>query len=331
MGLTGMRYAVADGLFDGESSLILTDEAAGLSATILPGVGSNLLALDRPGAGLEYIYGPSTLAELKDRPTRYGNPVLLPPNRIREGRFTFAGRTYNLPLNRPPHHLHGLVHSLAWRVEGQGAGEAEGAWVRTVMEAREHESFRAVFPQDLRLALTFTLRDGRLGLTAEALNRGPEPFPFGLGYHTYFRVPMRSGEKAGDYRVTLPAGKRWELEECYPTGRILPLAPAERLQSTPVAELRLDDVYTDLAPGEPEIRSRLWHEPSGRGIEFASDRQFPHWVAWSGPEPGAPFLCLEPYSWVTNAPNLALRPETTGLAALGEGETWRGRIEFRPF
>lgn len=95
--------------------------------------------------------------------------------------------------------------------------------------------------------------------------------------------------------------------------------------------LRLDDVYTDLAPDEPEIRARLWHEPSGRGIEFASDRRFPHWVAWSGPEPGMPFFCLEPYSCVTNAPNLALPPETTGLAALGEGATWRGRIEFRPF
>lgn len=334
MGLSRMaaaRYLARQSQFDGEVAVELADLALGLTATIIPGFGSNLISFSRQADGRDYIYSPPSLAELRLRPVRYGNPVLLPPNRIRGARFQFEGRTYILPCNRPPHHSHGLVHSLPWRFSAAGAGEHEGAWVRTSISTRDERTFADAFPHDFLLALTFVLREGRLSLSAVAENRGPGKFPFGLGYHTYFRLPMTEGEDLAGYRLTLPARKRWELDACFPTGRLLTLAEHERLEAKPVRELRLDDVYTDLAPGEPEIAARLWHEGSGAGIEFVSDRAFPHWVIWNGPEPEAPFVCLEPYTCVTDAPNLPLPRETTGLVALGEGEVWRGRVEFRPF
>jgi len=323
------RYRAAAGELDGEGTVILTDRVLDLVATIVPGVGSNLISLACPSKGLEFIHGPESLAQLRDRPTRYGNPVLLPPNRIRGGSFSFAGRAYTLPLNRPPHHIHGLVHSLRWQVVGQGAA-ANGAWVQTAMEARRQPDFQATFPQDFCLQLTFAMHDGVLSLKAEARNSGPGAFPFGLGYHTYFQLPMAAGEGRDGYRLTLPAQERWELVDSFPTGRILPLATHEHLQAARLDSLRLDDVYTSLAPGEPEIVARIWHEDSGRGLEFASDRGFPHWVVWSGPTAGSPFICLEPYSCVTNAPNLPLPPEVTGLTALDESGSWRGSVEFRP-
>ena len=43
--------------------------------------------------------------------------------------------------------------------------------------------------------------------------------PFGLGYHPYFRVPFLPGDDAGEYRVSVPAGAFWELQETLPTGR----------------------------------------------------------------------------------------------------------------
>ena len=329
-GSSPLRYEAREEDFDGMAAIFLWDRVEDLAATILPGVGSNLISLARPSAGVSYLFSPTSAAELKERPTRFGHPVLLPPNRIWEGSFTFAGRTYRLPINRPPHHIHGLVHSLPWQVLALEADEM-GARARTVLEGREHSSFTGVFPQDFRLTLVFTLAEGVLRITAEAVNFGPGPFPFGLGYHTYFRLPMGPGEDPGDYWLSLPARARWELRDCFPTGRILPLSPGERLEGVRLLDLRLDDVFTDLAPGESRIAARLWHEPSGRGIEFASDRGFPHWVVWTGPGPGAPFICLEPYSCVTNAPNLPLPASATGLVALAEGERWRGWIEMRPF
>ena len=309
-GSSALRYEAREEDFDGMAAIFLWDRVEDLAATILPGVGSNLVSFARSSLEMEYLFSPPSLAELRARPTRFGNPVLLPPNRIWEGSFTFAGRTYRLPINRPPHHIHGLVHSLPWRVLGLEADEM-GARARTVLIGREHPSFAEVFPQDFRLALEFSLQDGALRITAEATNFGPAPFPFGLGYHTYFRLPMKDGEDPGDYRLSLPAQARWELKDCFPTGRLLPLG--------------------ELAPGEPEIVARLWHEPSGRGIAYASGRGFPHWVVWTGPAPGAPFVCLEPYSWVTNAPNLPLPASLTGLVSLAAGESWREWVEFRPF
>ncbi|NLG85219.1 MAG: aldose 1-epimerase [Firmicutes bacterium] len=325
-----LRYAAREEEFGDLATVVLHDRETDLVATIVPAMGSNVISLARPSAGIRYFFSPSSAAELKERPTRFGHPVLLPPNRIWEGRFTFAGRTYRLPINRPPHHIHGLVYSLPWRLLGRGADE-KGAWARTAFVGRDHPSFTAVFPQDFRLELLFTLREGALRVTAEATNQGPEPFPFGLGYHTYFRLPMKEGEEPGDYRLSLPAQARWELKDCFPTGRLLPLSEEEKLVTTRVTDLRLDDVFTELAPGEPEIVARLSHEPSGRGIAYASGRGFPHWVVWTGPAPGAPFICLEPYSWVTNAPNLPLPASLTGVVSLAAGKSWREWVEFRPF
>lgn len=330
MGMSEKRYVLETGDFDGEATVGLADRAAGLTAVIVPGVGSNLISFRDTAGGVEYLHKPRALAELISAPVGYGNPVLLPPNRIRHGRFTYAGAAYDLPINSPPHHIHGLVHSLPWRVGGRGASEAEGAWVRTIMAGREHPGFSRVFPHDFSLALTFRLRGGTLSILAEAENGGPGPFPFGLGYHTYFRLPISDGAVKEDYRLSLPAAARWELEERFPTGRLLPLSGTDRLEASPVADLGLDDIYTDLAPGAAEIAARLWHGKSGRGVEFASDRSFMHWVVWSGPGPGAPYICLEPYTCLTDAPNLPLPRERTGLLDLAPGGTWRGWIEFRP-
>ena len=41
--------------------------------------------------------------------------------RVRHGRFTFGGVDYQLPLNKPPHAIHGTVRDHEWTVES-GAG-----------------------------------------------------------------------------------------------------------------------------------------------------------------------------------------------------------------
>ena len=51
------------------------------------------------------------------RPTRSGIPVLFPfPNRIRDGRFTWDGRTIELPLNDPTQK--NAIHGFACRSPG---------------------------------------------------------------------------------------------------------------------------------------------------------------------------------------------------------------------
>ena len=52
-------------------------------------------------AGQELLYASPTLFTEK-KPTRTGVPIVFPfPNRIRDGRFDWAGKTYTLPINDP--------------------------------------------------------------------------------------------------------------------------------------------------------------------------------------------------------------------------------------
>src|SRR5262249_35899663 len=72
-------------------------------AEVWPAFGFNCFSwqITESGRKLDLLYSDPALFS-DGRPTRSGIPVLFPfPNRIRDGRFTWAGRTYQLPLNDP--------------------------------------------------------------------------------------------------------------------------------------------------------------------------------------------------------------------------------------
>src|SRR5438105_9387408 len=81
-------------------------------------------------AGHELLYrSPQFFTEKK--PTRSGFPILFPfPNRIRDGKFTWDGKPYTLPVNDPANKnaIHGFAHTRAWRVVDQGTS-AGSAWI----------------------------------------------------------------------------------------------------------------------------------------------------------------------------------------------------------
>src|ERR1700720_2655986 len=47
---------------------------------------------------------------------RWGSYVMAPfAGRLRNGRFTFEGHTWQLPLNQAPHAMHGILYDRTWR------------------------------------------------------------------------------------------------------------------------------------------------------------------------------------------------------------------------
>ena len=79
-------------------------------AKISPRTGGMLLSLKKNG--VEVLHCPGSQEELQEAVTSYGYPLLFPPNRIEDGRFTAAGKTYQFPLNAPARNnsLHGFLH-----------------------------------------------------------------------------------------------------------------------------------------------------------------------------------------------------------------------------
>src|SRR5690606_31023064 len=55
-------------------------------------------------------------------------------------------------------------------------------------------------------------------------------------------------------------------------------------------------------------------------IRYEADPNFRHWVVYNA-DGRSGFICPEPYTWITNAPNLAFPASLTGFQELGPGET----------
>ncbi len=273
--------------------------------------------------GQELLYRDSAFFD-DAKPTRSGWPILFPfPNRIRAGRFSWEGRDYQLPTNDPSgkNAIHGFVVSRPWRVIGRGADQLQ-AWVTAEFEGSRHAmEVCQLWPADYALQATYRLGESHLRFEAAVTNSGPNPLPFGLGFHPYFRCAAFGGD---DALIAIDAGKQWQLVESLPTGALVPYywAPHEKR----FAELQLDDLLTDLPLNRQDARSCGHIESEdGRRLVVEASHDFRELVVFTPPHRQA--ICFEPYTCITDAINLHQRGLDTGLTVLAPGETWHGWVQ----
>jgi len=104
MALTGHQYVLTQGEFE---------------ATVVE-VGAGLRSMRCRGVDVTEHYGDDEL------PPRACGATLVPwPNRLRDGRYEFQGRTLQLPINDPGTRTanHGLARWERWSVEDQRKNE----------------------------------------------------------------------------------------------------------------------------------------------------------------------------------------------------------------
>jgi aldose 1-epimerase len=328
-----MRYYVAEEsqVVAGREYGVIVLTAGESRAEFWPALGCNCLRWQVGGHDLVYAPDP---AEILERPSRGGIPVLFPfPNRIRDGRFFWSGRVYQLPRNDSAQQnaIHGFAPRNPWRVVGHGThnrggpSQPQGAWLRAEFQiARDASDSSDLWPADARLTLTVSLTQHALRYAAVVENLDTTPLPFGLGYHPYFATTPLC-------RIQTPARARWELRDNLPTGLRLPLSGANDLQQPrPVAGLTLDDVYTDFpdtaldADGFVE-RGRVEYPEWGGALHVRTSPAFRELVLFTPPHRQA--VCLEPYTCPTDAIHLQ-EHEDVGWRVLARGGQWRGEVEY---
>ncbi len=318
----------------GRDATIYTLAGPGQVAEVWPALGFNCFSwtIMESGRLLELLYDDPALFG-DGRPTRSGIPVLFPfPNRIRDGRFTWDGQTYQLPLNDPAkkNAIHGFACRHSWRVVTHGA-DAKSAWVtgqfRGSLDAPECVE---LWPADYELTLTIRLGSGSLRLEAAVFNPDTKPLPFGLGYHPYFKLPFAHGDTA-DCRVQVPARSYWPLTDSLPNGERLPVDAGRDLQKPRrYGDLQLDDVLTDISTSEGA--DGLRECGTIQGDEKASLRlycspAFRELVVFTPPHRQA--FCVEPYTCTTDAINLQARGIEAGWLTLAPGQHWSAVVEMR--
>jgi aldose 1-epimerase len=248
--------------------------------------------------------------------------VLAPwPNRIRDGKYTFAGDTLQLALSEPATHtaIHGLVHWLIWT-----ASEVADDRVTLTVDVAAQTGY----PWTLRLATTWEIGPDGLAATHEATNLSERDCPFGLGTHPYLYI---DGVAVDDLRLELPAHSRLLTD-----GRLLPIGaakvaggPYDFTEGRRIGDAVLDSAFGDVAHDERGITTaRLSNADGTRTREVWADGNFKWWQAFTGDtlhgDRHRRSVAIEPMT----CPPDAFR-SGRDIVTIAAGGTWRGRWGIR--
>ncbi|MGH7814988.1 MAG: aldose 1-epimerase [Candidatus Binataceae bacterium] len=300
-------------------------EAQGERAVIVPGAGCQCLSY-RVGA-LELIAGPADPAQSRAHPHRGGIPILFPwPGRVANGRFTFRGRQYQLPINEPArgHALHGFACERPFRVARRGP-----YFVSAMLDSAEHPDLHAIWPWPFVLEIDYEVGLG-LRLQARIRNTGKSAMPFGFGAHPYFHAPLGPNGTRAAMRLQLAADRRWPLgADLVPTGAPAAVAGKYDLRTArAIGSETYDDAFRMAPAADADApRARLIDPSLKLAVEIRADPAFGDFVVYA--PPGDPFAAIEPYTCAPDAFNLSARGIESGARELAPGETFQAGFEIR--
>lgn len=238
--------------------------------------------------------------------------MLVPwPNRVRDGRWTLGDTVQQLDLTEPKFHnaSHGLLRSQAYRLGESGSS-------RVVLSAVIHP--QRGYPFSLATSIAFELTDSGLEVTHTLVNHGTEAAPIGVGTHGYYRI----GEVDTDeLTVTSTGDTVIEVDErMNPTGTAPVPAGKDLRAGHRVADLSLDDAYTDMTRSDSGRYEHRLAADDGRAVTVWGDEHF----AWAQfytsdriRDDGTRSLAIEPMTMPANAFNSG-----DGLTWLAPGESW---------
>lgn len=293
---------------------------AGYEAWILPHRGANCVRLWRPACGTESLRTPS--GESMDHPYLYGTPVLFPPNRIAGGHFTFAGREYRLPVNEPATgcFLHGTLHQMPFDVVSASPS-------RGVLRFCAGEGAYLGFPHAFEVEITYCLGEDGLTQQTRIKNKGQHPMPAALGFHTTFRIPFAPDSQPGDVRLMLSLGEEYlrDRETFLPTWKTAEQTPFHTSAGRGELVPCLETISRHFAQG-PDHTMVLTDCRTGAQIVYHTP-DYNFWMLYNG---GAKdYLCVEPQTWVIDAPHAPFAAEKSGLIPLDPGQSLLCRTELK--
>ena len=209
--------------------------------------------------------------------------------RVRHGRFRFGGEEIQLPLNSPPHALHGLVTDRTWTAlaPGQLALELAEPW-----------------PWPCRVLQSVTLFEERMDFTLEI--QAKQPMPADVGWHPWFNRQLvdAGGAKSDPIEVIVDPQRMYlNDDEDLPTGALGRPAPHP-----------WDYCFIEL-PDPPVVR---WDDV----LELTILSDCSHWVIYEQEDPG---VCVEPWTGPPDSFNLANRRIVTADQPLRATMSWTWR------
>lgn len=230
-------------------------------------VGATLRRYDVDGRQVVDGFGPD------ERPDGGRGQVLAPwPNRVRDGRYSFAGQEHQLALSEVAKHnaIHGLVRWAGWTETGRST---DAVTLTTTVWPQPG------YPFLVRLDAAYALTDDGLAVTVTAHNDGSAPAPYGVGHHPYVTL----GVPVDQVVLTVPAARRLLVDDRgNPVGeQDVAGTPFDFRSPREVGDLVLDVAYRDLEP-EAGGLTRVRLEHGARGAELWLGEGARHLQLFSG-------------------------------------------------
>ena len=205
------------------------------------------------------------LIEPNTRDGLYAGKILAPwPNRIKDGKYSFNKKNYQLPINEVSKNnsLHGLVANSLWEITFQNHS-------KVILKYLLDQP--AIYPGKLQLQVTYEIIESGIEITVLSENVGGISAPYGVSIHTY----LVAGEsvKNNELFLQIPADQFLEVD----AERLLPikLQPVTGTNFDFIDSKKISDLFIDHAfkysSNYPRSISLLNAE--GQGAEVIFDDQ----------------------------------------------------------
>lgn len=222
------------------------------------------------------------------------------PNRIPDGRYTFDGADYQVPVNESGRQcaLHGFTPELDWKLESSTESAVK---LSCAIEPGPG------YPFTVGLTASYRLDVDGLHTTVAATNIGGNTAPYGVCPHPYL---LAGPAQLDEWTLEVPARKFLEVTP----ERLLPVALRTVVDHefdfrTPrmIGATKIDHAFTEIAFDADGGSRMVIRDPGGTGVGMAWDRSCPwlqiHTADKEHPSPNRLGLAVEPMTCPPDAFN----------------------------
>ena len=142
-------------------------------------------------------------------------------NRINKGRFSFNGKNYQLPINRPPNHLHGGETGLSKLIWDLDIDSSTNSLLFSIKSLDGHEGY----PGNVNVSVKYKLKETKLSIEIKA--EVDRPTPINMGQHNYFNLCPNS-TNISNYNI---CDHELFIDSLYYTETDINLIPTGKLKS----------------------------------------------------------------------------------------------------
>lgn len=247
--------------------------------------------------------------------------VLIPfPGRVREGRYSFNGQTYQMDKNdkEGPNAIHGFLRTVLWDIGAQTD-------TKITFSTNIHPQDHAGYPFSLRAEVTWQATPTGLSCAFRIDNTGDTPAPVAAGFHPYFTA---GNELIDSSLLQVPFASTLEYDaSMLPTGRELSVGdtPNDFRRERAIGDTVFNTcfLHPQRAEGGKAIII-LRNADTGRSISVTLGEALNYVVLYSGdplpPSHSRRALAIEPMTCGSDAFNHPV----WGLAVLAPGQSLPG-------